>query len=57
LPETQDEDRPYRYVRSFKEVASHPSVSEMDREELQAYVNQLLGAKGLENVVTEAKSS
>jgi len=37
-------------------MASHPSASEMDREELQEYVNLLLGAKGLENVVTEAKS-
>jgi len=56
LPETQDESRPYRHVRNFKEVASHPPVSKMERDELQAFINQVLGAKGLDNAVTEARS-
>ena len=56
LPETQDEGRPYRYVRNFKEAESHPSVSEMEGDELQAFINKVLGARGVDNAVTEAKS-
>jgi len=42
LSETEDEIKPYHYVRTFKEVAKPKVVSEMDKEELQAYINQLL---------------
>ena len=57
LPETKDEGRPYRYVRTFKEVEMPRPVAEMDRDEVQGFINQLLGAKGVDNAITKTKPS
>ena len=46
LSEREDEIRPYRYVRTFKEVAKPLLVSEMGKDQLQEYINGILGTKG-----------
>ena len=55
MPQTKDESKPYRYVGTFKEVAESRLSAEMEKDELQTYINQLLGAKGLDNAITESK--
>jgi hypothetical protein len=57
LPETDDESKPYRYVRTFTETVTPRLVSEMEKDELQAFINELLGAKGLDNTITESKTN
>jgi len=57
LPETEDESTPYRYVRTFKEVERSKLVTEMDKDELQAFINELLGAKGLDTTIPKTNTN
>jgi hypothetical protein len=49
MSEMEDESSPYSYVRTFKEVTRPKMVSEMDKEELQVYINKILGSKGIDS--------
>jgi len=53
LSEKEEEDKPYRYVRTFSAETTERPISEMDKEELQTFINRLLGAKGLDGLVRE----
>jgi hypothetical protein len=55
LSEKEEESKPYRYVRKFSEEQIQ-TISEMDKEELQTYINRLLGAKGLDGPINEGTS-
>jgi len=57
LSEREEEIKPYRYVRTFNDLTRQKTVSEMDKGELQSFISQILGSKGLETVIAEAKSS
>jgi len=57
LSETEAEDTPYRYVRTFKEVERPKLVTEMDKDELQAFINELLGAKGLDTTIPKTNTN
>jgi len=48
LAETQEEVKPYRYFKTFKEGSKENPIDEMASEELQAHINQILGAKNRE---------
>ena len=56
LSEKEDSVIPYRYVRTFKQTSGTQLV-EMDKANLQAYVNRLLGTKGLTSSINEGKSN
>ena len=53
LSEKAEETKPYRYVRTFSAEQKARTVSEMDKDQLQEYVNQILGAKGLDTAIKE----
>ena len=57
LSEKEEEDRPYRYVRTFSAESAERPISEMDKEELQTFINRLLGAKGLDGLVRESTAN
>ena len=56
LSEKEEESKPYRYVRKFSEEHKTQTISEMGKEEIQTYVNRLLGAKGLDGPINEGTS-
>jgi len=51
LSEKEEEAKPFRYVRTFSAEQKARTASEMDKEELQAYINNLLGAKGSDGAI------
>lgn len=53
LSEKAEETKPYRYVRTFSAEQKARTVSEMDKDQLQGYINQILGAKGLDSAIRE----
>ena len=53
LSEKAEETKPYRYVRTFSAEQKARTVSEMDKDQLQEYINQILGAKGLDTAIKE----
>jgi len=53
----KEELKPYRYVRTFSKEEKTQKVSEMDKEELQSYINRLIGAKSLDGAIKERSSS
>ena len=57
LSERQEDYKPYRYVRTFRQATRQKLVSEMDEEELQSYVNQILGSQGLDTAIRDSESS
>ena len=57
MPEEEEESKTYRYVRTFSVETRERAVTNMDKEELQEYINQLLGAKGLDNKTKENASN
>jgi len=56
LSEKEEESKTYRYVRTFSAEQETRTVTEMDKEELQGYINRLLGAKGLDRTISEGAS-
>ena len=57
LSETEDESRPHRYVRTFGEVERPKAVSEIDEDELQNFINLILGARGPDTAIPKLTSS
>ena len=51
MSDKKEDDRPYIYVRTFSEEPKTQMAPEMDKEEMQTYVNRLLGAKGLDTAI------
>ena len=57
LSEKQEESQPYRYVRTFAVEPKSRPVAEMDKDEIQEFINQLLGAKGTATKTREITSN
>jgi len=44
MPESEDSVKPYSYVRKFESTSTTVQASDMDKDALQAYIKEILGA-------------
>ena len=45
MSETSEDVKPFKYTRTFQSTTNERSISNMDKEALETYINGILGVK------------